>query len=54
MSIFGCQNTYTTVWIMKIRSKLTKQKQKQKTKQTKTKHQQQQKTNQKCNPELHG
>ena len=44
MSIFGCQNTYTTVWIMKIRSKfLTKQKQKQKTKQTKTKHQQQQK-----------
>ena len=37
---------------MKIRSKLTKQK--QKTKQTKTKHQQQQKTNQKCNPELHG
>jgi hypothetical protein len=39
---------------MKIRSKLTKQKQKQKTKQTKTKHQQQQKTNQKCNPELHG
>lgn len=39
---------------MKIRSKLTKQKQKQNTKQTKTKHQQQQKTNQKCNPELHG
>lgn len=39
---------------MKIRSKLTKQKQKQNTKQTKTKQQQQQKTNQKCNPELHG